>query len=219
MALGSLSAGGAIAATAVGGLTFGIGGALPAALLLLFFVSSSALSRLGRHRKSGPAAQFEKGSRRDHWQVLANGAVAAGLAVVYGLTSDLRILAGLAGALAAANADTWATEVGVLARRRPWHLTDGRRVDPGTSGAVTVEGTAASLAGATLIGGAAGLALGSPALAVAAIAGGFLGGCHSLLGRRSGRFCPVQMETERHPVHGCGTDDSRAWRPRSAMTG
>src|SRR4030067_642568 len=64
------------------------------------------------------------------------------------------------GALAAVNADTWATEVGVLARRCPWRLTDGRQVEPGTSGAVTLEGLMASIAGAAVIGLNAGPASG-----------------------------------------------------------
>ena len=211
--MGSLTIGGALAATVVGGLTFGVGGVLPGALLLLFFVSSSVLSRLGRRRKGALAAQFEKSSRRDHWQVIANGAVAAALAVVYGSTTDLRALAALAGALAAVNADTWATEVGVLARRRPWRLTDGRRVDPGTSGAVTVEGTLAALAGATLVGLTAGSAMGSSLLTAVAIAGGLAGAtADSLIGAtiQAMFFCPAcNKETERHPLHSCGTPTVR----------
>jgi len=212
-ALGSLTAWGAVAATVTGGLTFGVGGVLPAALLLLFFASSSVLSRLGNRRKGLLAAQFEKVSRRDHWQVIANGAVATALAVTYGISSDLQVLAALAGALAAVNADTWATEVGVLARRRPWRLTDGRRVDPGTSGAVSVEGTLACFAGAALIGLAGGLAVGSLPLAGAATVGGFLGATvDSLLGAtvQAMFFCPAcGKETERHPVHTCGTATTR----------
>ena len=216
-ALGSLTAGGALAATVIGGLTFGVGGVLPAALLLLFFVSSSVLSRLGRRRKRAMAGQFEKSSRRDHWQVLANGAAATVLAVIYGMTSDPGGLAALAGALAAVNADTWSTEVGVLARRRPWRLTDGQRVDHGTSGAVTVEGTLASLAGAALIGLTAGLAVDSLPLAMAAVVGGFLGATvDTLLGAtvQAVFFCPAcSKETERHPVHSCGapTTRERGW--------
>src|SRR3990172_3673415 len=59
--LGTLPRGGAAAATAVGGLTFSAGGVLPGVLLMLFFVTSSVLSRLGTRRKGRVAAQFEKG--------------------------------------------------------------------------------------------------------------------------------------------------------------
>ena len=207
-----LTAGGAAAATIVGGLTFA-GGILPSILLLLFFTSSSALSRLGARGKRAVVGGFEKSSRRDHWQVLANGGLAALLALIYGRTADARALAALAGALAAVNADTWATEVGVLARRRPWRLTDGRQVEPGTSGAVTLEGLMASIAGAALIGLTAGLAIGSLVLIVAATAGGFLGAmADSLLGAsvQAMFYCPAcRKETERHPIHTCGTPTTR----------
>src|SRR3972149_4305798 len=99
--LGTLTRGGAAAATAVGGLSFGAGGALPGVLLMLFFVTSSMLSRLGTRRKGRVAAQFEKGGPRARGRVLPTGAVAAVLAIAYGITRQPVMLAGLAGALAA----------------------------------------------------------------------------------------------------------------------
>ncbi len=208
-----LTVGGAAAAVLVGGLTFGVGGILPSILLLLFFASSSALSRLGARAKGGLTGRYEKSSRRDQWQVIANGGLATLLALVYGRTEGALALAALAGALAAVNADTWATEVGVLARRRPWRLTDGRRVDPGTSGAVTLEGVLASLAGAALIGLTAGIAIGSLPLVAAATAAGFVGATvDSLLGAsvQAMFYCPTcAKETERYPIHSCGTPTKR----------
>ena len=127
----ALSVSGAWAALAIGSLTFGVGGVVPAALLLVFFISSSLLSRLGSARKAAVAAAFDKGGERDAGQVLANGALAAVAAVAYGWTSDLGWLAAVAGSLAAANADTWATELGVLARTWPRRIVDGRTVEPG----------------------------------------------------------------------------------------
>ena len=63
-----------------------------------------------------------------------------------------RLVATCAGALAAANAGTWATEVGALSSAAPRLVTSGRRVPRGVSGAVTPLGTLASLAGALVIG-------------------------------------------------------------------
>jgi uncharacterized protein (TIGR00297 family) len=211
--LGSLTRGGAGAAVLVGGLTFGAGGVLAGALLLLFFVSSSLLSRLGRRRKRGVAAQFEKSGRRDQGQVLANGSVAAALAVAYGVTGEPGMLVGLAGALAAVNADTWATEIGVLSRSRPRLITTWRPTEPGTSGAVSALGVMAAAAGAGLIGFAAGWGIGSPQVAAAVLAAGFLGAtADSVLGAtvQAIYFCPAcGKETERHPLHGCGTATTR----------
>ncbi len=208
-ALGALSVGGALGAIAVGTLTFGFGGAVPAALLILFFVSSSALSRFGGARKRAIAAAFAKGSRRDLGQVLANGGMAAGLAVLLGLTGKDLWLAGVAGALAAVNADTWATELGVLARSRPRLITSGAPVEPGTSGGITLEGTLAAAGGAALIGVVGALMGGGWGLAAAALAGGVAGALFdSLLGAtvQAMFFCPTcGRETERHPRHSCGT--------------
>ena len=215
--LGSLTLSGAVAAVVVGGLTFGAGGPLAAVMLLLFFISSSALSRLGPGSKRLLAAQFEKTGRRDQAQVFANGGVAAGLALAYGLTSEPTLMAGLAGALAAANADTWATEIGVLSRRRPWLITTGRQVPPGTSGAVSAQGIAAAAAGAGLIAVIAGWGLQSAAAAAAVLVAGLAGTTvDSVLGStvQAIFFCPTcAKETERHPLHLCGTATThlRGW--------
>ena len=216
-AAGSLSRSGAIAAMAVGTLTFGVGGALPAVLLLLFFLSSSALSRVGGARKLRVATAFAKGGRRDHGQVLANGGLAALLSVGYGLTGDSLWLAGLGGALAAVNADTWATELGVLARQAPRLITSGTSVEPGTSGAISGPGTLAALGGALLIGIPLAIA-GMPKLTLAAAIGGMAGSLlDSLLGATVQAIytCPAcAKETERHPQHSCGTPTHwlRGWR-------
>jgi uncharacterized protein (TIGR00297 family) len=212
--LGSLSGSGAAAAVAVGILTFGIGGLVPAVLMILFFVSSTALSRYGGERKRLVAATFSKGGRRDAGQVVANGGIAAVLSVVYGSTGEPLWLAGIAGALAAANADTWATELGVLSRRKPRLITSGVVVEPGTSGAITAVGTAAALAGAGLIAVAAGPLGAGWVTALACTAGGLVGSLFdSLLGAtvQAMYFCPAcEKETERHPVHTCGTATRRA---------
>ena len=92
-----LTSGGAIAAAIVGTFTFGIGGLAPSMLLLTFFISSSLLSRQGSERKRSLAERSAKGGKRDEWQVLANGAVPALLAVGYGLTGQSLWLVGVTG--------------------------------------------------------------------------------------------------------------------------
>jgi len=143
---------GALAAFVVGFCTFGLGGASFAVPLLAFFISSSILSQLGGSRKAGSNSRYEKPAVRDAGQVLANGFVPAILAVWFATTQNTRevYLLYLA-ALAAVNADTWATEIGGLTKARPWLVTTFRKVDPGTSGAVTIGGLAAALIGALFI--------------------------------------------------------------------
>jgi uncharacterized protein (TIGR00297 family) len=84
-------------------------------------------------------------ARRNARQVLANGGVAA-----------LAALAGswpaFAGALAAATADTWATEIGAFSPTPPRLITSRLQVPRGVSGGITPLGTAGGVAGAVVIG-------------------------------------------------------------------
>jgi uncharacterized protein (TIGR00297 family) len=175
----ALSLDGAVGAAGVGCIVFARGGAPAAAALLAFFVSSSALSRVGEARKRGSPLAQPKGARRDVWQVLANGGVAT-LSIALGRR---RGDGAFIGALAAAAADTWATELGLLARRQPRLITTLRPVAAGTSGGVTPEGLAASVGGALVVGSAWSLMGGGRQGVVIAVLAG-LGGSlvDSLLG-------------------------------------
>jgi uncharacterized protein (TIGR00297 family) len=149
-AVRALSWSGMAAAALVGFLLFGFGGGTGAAALLLFFVTSSALSRLGKHRKE--ALQFEKGGERDAGQVLANGGIAALCSLLLPLFPlNSWPIAALLGSLAAANADTWATEIGSLAKGKPRRITDFQIAETGESGAISLPGTLAALLGAGVL--------------------------------------------------------------------
>ncbi len=223
--LGSLSRSGALGAALTGGLIFGLGGLPWAALLLTFFISSSLLSKAFKKRKGALSEKFAKGSQRDWGQVLANGGLGALLIVIFTLSGAESTVEGwiwfaYAGAMASVNADTWATELGVLNPSRPRLITNGQPVDAGTSGGVSLYGTLATLGGAAVI-GLVGAAF-SPAgvrlpLILAVSLGGLCGSLFdSLLGAtvQAIYHCPgCDKETERHPTHSCGTETTqiRGW--------
>jgi uncharacterized protein (TIGR00297 family) len=224
--LGSLSRSGALAATLTGGLIFGLGGLAWAVLLLAFFISSSLLSRLFANRKRVLSEKFSKGSRRDWAQVAANGGLGALLAVA-GVFFPAQAWPWVAfvGAMAAVNADTWATELGVLNPAPPRLVTSGKVVERGTSGAVSLWGSLAALGGAGLIAALAALfsaEQNDPGQAGAILPAALLGGLSgsffdSLLGAtvQAIYWCPAcGKETERHPDHTCGTGTIhyRGWR-------
>jgi uncharacterized protein (TIGR00297 family) len=144
----ALSAGGALAAALVGASTFGFGGWPASQSLIAIFVTGSALSR----RRSVPGeVEAAKGHRRDAIQVLANGGIAAAALTASFLGWKPGRAAAL-GALAAAAADTWASEIGVRSKTPPRSIVTGQRVPPGASGGVTLLGWAAASGGALLVG-------------------------------------------------------------------
>lgn len=182
-------------------------------LLLSLFVSASALSRLGGRKKAERVgAVVEKGGERDAGQVLANGGVFA-LAALGSLFAPSPIWYAMgAGALAASTADTWATEVGTLEGGDPISIISGRRVAPGTSGGVTLVGTAAGVAGALFIGAVAALANWPVPFAAVAL-GGVAGALtDSLLGAtlQSRRWCELCATATERLVHSCGTPTRHA---------
>ncbi|MFO7781304.1 MAG: DUF92 domain-containing protein [Spirochaetia bacterium] len=179
----AVTAGGAVAGFTVGAGILFFGGWISWILLMVFFGSSSVLSRLKASAKDDLSVLHEKGSRRDHVQVLANGGVGLVMSVGWAATGTPLFLIAVAVSFAAANADTWASEIGVLASRRPVSILTGKPLPRGTSGGVTPLGFGASAAGSAVIAAVFtagyGLATGwSPALAAVfavVTAGGFLG--------------------------------------------
>ncbi|HLF24963.1 MAG TPA: DUF92 domain-containing protein [Anaerolineae bacterium] len=213
----ALTRSGWLGAALTGAAIFGFGGLDWGLLLIAFFASSSLLTRYQEGAKAEVIAVFAKGGPRDLGQALANGGAATAIAILYGLSGDSRLLLGaFVGALAEANADTWATELGILAKHPPRLITNGRSVPPGTSGGVTWPGTLAAVGGAALIGGLAALFRGDwrllPLGAIAGLAGSLF---DSLLGATvqgiyySERRC---KETER-PVERDGAPNRqvRGW--------
>lgn len=152
---GSLTGSGAFGAILVGTAIFGFGGWVWGMLLITFFVLSNLLSHFRASAKVNLAEKFAKGHRRDMGQALANGGAGALIAAISALYPHPAAFAAFVGAMATVNADTWATELGVLSKWSPRLITTWRQVERGTSGGVSALGTLASLAGAAAIGLAA----------------------------------------------------------------
>jgi len=178
------------------------------AVLAAFFVSSSIISRFAR----AFTGVDPKGNCRDYRQVYANGGVAA-LCAILGFRDSGLALWLVTASLAAAAADTWATALGSWSRVPPRLLWTGQRVAPGTSGGVTLVGSAGALAGAALVAGTG--ALVSPLLCLFSLGTliGFVGmlADSTLGGWLQGRFyCPTCEQPSEWRRHRCGT--GTVWR-------
>ncbi len=209
----SLSRSGAWGALVEGTIIFGVGGWRWAVLLLAFFVSSSGLTRLFARRKASLNEKFDKGGQRDIGQVLANGGVAAVFAgLSHFFPQALWPWLAFAGSLAAVNADTWATELGVLNPSMPRLITTWKPVERGTSGGISFFGSLAALGGGAFIAILAAFVRPAggflPVLGIAVL-GGLVGSFFdSFLGAtvQAIYLCPhCEKETEKHPLHTCGT--------------
>jgi uncharacterized protein (TIGR00297 family) len=217
---------GALGAFLLATWTLGGGGWAWTLPLLLFFLPASGLSRR-RERLCPESIRFtDKGARRDLGQVAANGGVPLVVFAAWacGLPLTLAWPAYL-GAVAAAAADTWATEIGIASGARPVLITTGRRVPPGTSGGVSPAGTAGAAAGAVMV-AASSLLLAparfSPAwlpLAVAAPAGLAASLLDSLLGAtlQAQYRCPVCGEVTDRRRH-CPTGEGVRVRGLAALS-
>lgn len=151
----SLSLSGGICAFIVGlGIGF-LGGVQGYLLMGAFFVTSSILTKIASRRGKDLHLEelHEKMDVRDWTQVLSNAIIPLCFLALYKLSGEVFYWIGFVTAFASSNADTWASEVGVLSKTPPRTLLGKKSIRAGLSGGVTPLGLAASLAGALVIAG------------------------------------------------------------------
>ncbi|HEX6710010.1 MAG TPA: DUF92 domain-containing protein [Rubrobacter sp.] len=189
-ALGMISRGGALGGLLVGTTIYVSLGPRGFAVLALFVIGGSLLTRLGYHSKRRTGTAEEHGGRRGARNALANCSVAVLCAVLAAATGSQTLLAPFVASLGAAFADTAESEIGQLFSRTPRLITTLRNVPPGTDGAISLPGTFAGATAACLT-AALGLALGmlqTPGSALFVATAAFLGTvADSLIGALSPR--------------------------------
>ena len=188
-------ANGAVAALGYAGRTVTMSGAITGGLigtivavtvgwsgwgvLLTTFGLAVVSSRLGLQKKSLLGIAEARGGRRGAGNAIANTGVAAVAALLMAVTyaHDAARIAFVA-ALAAGGSDTVASEIGKAWGRRTVLVLTLAPVPPGTSGAISAEGTAAGLIAAVALAALASslgvISFGTiPAIVIAATAGAF----------------------------------------------
>lgn len=147
----SLNISGAISAIFLGTCIYFLGGLYMSAIMIGFFITSSFFTKIKESFVKGLEDINEKTGPRDYMQVAANGGIGLVFAFFYYSTSNLVFLVTYAAAFAASNADTWASELGVLSTSQPISILSFKKAEKGISGAVSLIGTLSALCGALFI--------------------------------------------------------------------
>lgn len=142
-----LSSNGVFGAFIMGILVFGSGGIQWILPLIIFFISSSILSKFNNATHS----EFQQISGRNFYQVLANGGLATLIALIHFFAPETNYYYLFLGSIAAAIADTWATEIGAFSPVKPRHILNFNSVEKGCSGGITPLGSFGAMIGSMLI--------------------------------------------------------------------
>jgi uncharacterized protein (TIGR00297 family) len=152
----TVSISGAVSGAVIGTVIFASTGWRGWLLLFVTFLAASVSSRLGLQRKTLLGIAEARGGRRSAGNAFANTGIAAVAAILSVLTpSRDSALVAFAAALTAGGSDTIASEIGKAWGRHAYLVPTFRSVAPGTSGAVSPEGTGAGIVAALALGSAA----------------------------------------------------------------
>ncbi len=119
--------------------------------LLAVFLLTWVTTRVGYARKQS-LATAEGDAGRDASQVFANLGMAALCAMLYVALREQRLLIAMGAALSEATADTVSSEIGQAVGNVPRLITNWEQVAPGSDGAITLVGTIAGFASASIVG-------------------------------------------------------------------
>ena len=118
-------------------------------LLIIFFIVGNIVTKYGYAEKKRRMINEKVRTLKNVW---GNGGSALIFAIVYALTLNELALIGFLGAVAAATADTFSTEIGQVHSKFPRLITKPKKqVLAGTSGGVSLLGLLASLLGAFIV--------------------------------------------------------------------
>jgi uncharacterized protein (TIGR00297 family) len=149
-AFGMVSRSGALGGLLVGTAIYASLGPRGFAVLALFVVGGSLLTRLGYGSKQRTGTAQEHGGRRGARNALANCSVAVLCALLAAATDWDQFTVAFVASLGAAFADTSESEIGQLFSRTPRLISTLRKVQPGTDGAISLPGILAGVTAACL---------------------------------------------------------------------
>ncbi len=143
---------GSIAAFFIGLLTFELGGIVTFLALLIFLVFGSLATKYKYREKAKIGIAEDRRGTRSWGNVFGNGLAAVLFLIGEYLTQQDFFWVATFSAIATANADTLASELGKIFGKRPRLITNFKEVLPGTNGAISLQGEFFALVGAFVIG-------------------------------------------------------------------
>ena len=150
-----LTAAGWIHAGVLGSLLWGCLGPAGWLAVVAYLGLGTLVTRLGFRRKQAAGLAEGRDGRRGPENVWGSAAVGTVLALLSTRSGDpatqTLLLLGFAASFAAKLGDTFGSEIGKRWGRHTLLITSLQPVPPGTEGAISLEGTAASLAGSALM--------------------------------------------------------------------
>ena len=141
-----LSISGFIGASLMAVLLFGFGGYSYTYPIIVFFITSTILSFFKKQN-----TEIKKSNRTIN-QVYANGGIALSICILNYFFSHSLMYPCFLASVAAANSDTWGTEIGKKSIKKPIDIISGNTVSEGVSGGITLYGNIGSIIGSILIG-------------------------------------------------------------------
>ncbi len=121
--------------------------------VIIYLVLGSLVTKIGYARKQMQGIAEARGGKRGPENVWGSAATGAFLAILIkaGFGSETILQLGFAASFSAKLADTFGSEIGKRWGRSTVLITTLRQVPPGTDGAISIEGTLASVLGGTLM--------------------------------------------------------------------
>jgi len=144
-------------------------------IMLTFFIIGAGATRYRYADKERFGVAQEHGGVRGYFNVFANGLVATGGAILYGISGNLAFVALFMSSVASASADTAASEIGVTGKT-PYLITTFKPVPRGTNGGVTLRGEVAAILASIIVAAVAwAMGVADPKLALVTLIAGFIG--------------------------------------------
>lgn len=120
-------------------------------LMFAFFILGTVFTKYKYEIKKRDGVAESRGGIRGFTNVFANGLFALCGAILYGIYGEIAFVSLFVGSIAAATADTTASELGLLGKQ-PFLITSLKPVPKGTDGGVTIMGEILATISAVIIG-------------------------------------------------------------------